>query len=114
VNQEPTLRTIRLFGELDLHSARAMSATLSEAVGDTTRDPVVDLRRVTFMDSTALGALARAGEQLRNQGRTLKLLLVDGQVRDLLDVSGLADRFELLSAPRGGAPGSTPGPAAVA
>lgn len=96
---ESTLRTIRLFGELDLHSARELGATLSEAVGDTTRDPVVDLRSVTFMDSTALGALTRAAEQLRNQGRVLKLFLADGQVAELLEVSGLTDRFELLSPP---------------
>lgn len=109
-----SFHTIPLFGELDLNSARELAATLSAAVGDVTREPVVDLRRVTFMDSTALGALVRAGEQMRNQGRALKLVVATGRVTELLDVSGLTERFELLRAPPGTARGSTGDPAAAA
>jgi anti-anti-sigma factor len=90
-------RTIRLDGELDIQRARELGAALSQAVGDVTRAPVVDLRGVTFMDSTALGALARAAEQLRNQGRELALVTAPGQVRDVIDVAGLSDRFALHS-----------------
>ena len=105
---------IVLSGELDTHDARGISAELSQAVGDTTRTPVVDVRDVTFLDSTVLAALAHAGEQLRNQGRALTLAISGGPVRELLDQSGLADRFELVSAPPETAPGSTPNPAAAA
>jgi anti-anti-sigma factor len=108
-------RTIRLFGELDLRSAREMQSALSEAVGDRTRELIVDLRKVSFIDSTALGALVRAAEQLRNQGRTLTLVRVPGDPVDgLLEVSGLSERFALVSDLPETAPGSTPGPAAAA
>lgn len=108
-------RTIRLFGELDIRTARELQATLSEAVGDRMREVAIDLRKVTFIDSTALGALVRASEQLRNQGRMLTLaLLPGGAVDGLLDVSGLRDRFTLVNALPGSAPGSTPDPAAAA
>src|SRR3954471_6883419 len=104
-----------LAGELDTHDARGISAHLSQAVGDTTRTPVVDVRQVTFLDSTVLAALAHAGEQLRNQGRALTLAIDDNSlVRQLLDQSGLADRFELVNAPPETAPGSMPDPAATA
>ena len=103
-----------LAGELDTHDARGISANLSQAVGDTTRAPVVDVRQVTFLDSTVLAALAHAGEQLRNQGRVLTLAIEDGPVRELLDQSGLAGRFELVSAPPETAPGSMQDPAAAA
>lgn len=93
------LRVLRLDGELDLHSVRGMSAALSEAVGDTTHEPVVDLSRVSFMDSGALAVLAKAAEQLRRQGRVLALVLPDGPVSDLLDLTGLRDRFEVVSEP---------------
>jgi len=108
-------RTIRLFGELDLRSAREMQSALSEAVGDRTRELIVDLRKVSFIDSTALGALVRAAEQLRNQGRMLTLLITPGDPVDgLLEVSGLTERFALLSEPPEAAPGSSSGPAAAA
>jgi anti-anti-sigma factor len=108
-------RVIVLAGELDTHDARDISARLSQAVGDISRTPVVDARQVTFLDSTVLAALAHACEQLRNQGRTLTLAVADdGAVRALLDESGLADRFELVSALPETAPGSMPDPAAAA
>lgn len=115
VTPDAPRRVIRLFGELDLHSAREMSATLSQAVGDISVEPIVDLRRVTFMDSTALGALVKAAEQLRNQGRPLAIVVEPGgQVDGLLDVSGLAGRFEILSEPPETDPGSISNPAAAA
>ena len=107
-----SFRTIPLHGELDLHTARELGATLSAAVGDVTRVPVVDLREVTFMDSTALGALIRAGEQMRNQGRPLRLVVAPGQVTELLAASGLNDRFELLSVPPSAGPRADPAAAA--
>ncbi|MCW2990988.1 MAG: antirepressor [Solirubrobacterales bacterium] len=100
-------RTISLFGDLDIRSARELQATLSEAVGDRTRELLIDLRKVSFIDSTALGALVRAAEQLRNQGRVLTLARIPGgPVDGLLEVSGLTGRFALVSDP----PASVPGP----
>lgn len=84
-------------GELDLHIARDMRATLNQAVGDSASEPVVDLRDVTFIDSTALGVLVHAAEQMRRQGRTLGLAVSDGPVMELLNTSGLTDRFELVA-----------------
>jgi anti-anti-sigma factor len=108
-------RLIVLAGELDTHDARGISATLSQAVGDTTHTPLVDARAVTFMDSTVLAALAHASEQLRNQGRgPLVIAHGDGRVRDLLDQSGLAGRFELISAPPETPRVSRPDPATAA
>jgi anti-anti-sigma factor len=107
-------RTLQLYGELDIHQARELVPLLSEAVGDAGRELVVDLQRVTFMDSTALGALVRAGERLRQQGRVMGLVVTPGsQVDGLLESTGLAGRFELLT-PAGSAAGSMPGPAATA
>lgn len=92
-----------------------MQSSLSEAVGDRSRELVVDLRKVSFIDSTALGALVRAAEQLRNQGRPLTLLVTPGSPVDgLLEVSGLSERFALLSEPAQTVPGSDSDPAAAA
>lgn len=106
---------IQLHGALDIHTARELAPTLSQAVGDTSRQVVVDLRRATFMDSTLLGALAHAARQMRNQGRRMTLLILDGSAIDrLLEMSGLETAFEIVSEPPGTAPGSPPDPAAAA
>lgn len=92
-------RTLTLQGELDAASIRAVAGDLSEAVGDMSQDVCVDLRRVTFMDSTALSAFVRAATQMRNQGRRLTLLVAPGSPVDgLLDVTGVRSCFEIAEA----------------
>jgi anti-anti-sigma factor len=114
MSREENTRVLRFSGDLDMVLAREIAGELSQAVGDITQAPVVDLRDVTFMDSMALAALAHAGEKLRNQGRTLALVIAPGPVEELLQESGLAERFELLSEPPETARGSTTDPTAAA
>jgi anti-sigma B factor antagonist len=93
VTPSDDIRLISLDGELDLSSSRRLAASLSEAVGDSTRRPLVDLTAVTFVDSTALGALVRASRQLRRQGRSLSLAVAQGPVTEILEMSGTHGRF---------------------
>jgi anti-anti-sigma factor len=77
-------------GELDAHQAPDLrSGLLAEAgVG---RPCVVDLRRVTFVDSSIMSALLAASRQARESGASFAIVLDDGSsaVRRLLDVSGV-------------------------
>jgi anti-anti-sigma factor len=91
---EPTVITLQ--GELDLHASRGMRAALSQAVGDCTSAPLIDLRDVTFMESSVLGVLVHAAERMRRQGRELSLALNDGPVSQLLETTGMANRFRVV------------------
>ena len=91
-------KVIALSGVLDIASVRDVAAELSDAVGDTTRDLVVDLRHVTFMDSTGLGALVQAQKRMRRQGRGLTLRVApDGPVATMLEVSGMNQAFDIAA-----------------
>src|SRR5436305_11638943 len=107
--EQAGFRVLRLEGELDLHTTRAMASGLSQAVGDTTHEPVVDLSAVTFIDSSALAILAKSAEQLRRQGRALAIVVNEGPVSALLDLTGMRDRFEVLSRLPENAAGSVAG-----
>jgi anti-anti-sigma factor len=56
---------------------------------------IVDFTPVTFMDSTGLGWLVRMESDVVKEGGQLRLVISDGPVRRLLDLSGLGDRFQL-------------------
>jgi anti-anti-sigma factor len=70
-----------LSGELDLYRAPEIEAALAEAIGaDGNRDGgrcrlVVDLRSVTFVDSTMLGLLLAASRRERARGAELRILV---------------------------------------
>ena len=83
---------ISVSGELDLHSAPRLIQEIAKA---TRRDPsqlVIDLSRVTSMDSTALRVLAA-----ERQGRedSLHLVVRAPQIRRLMRVAGYLDVLNL-------------------
>jgi anti-sigma B factor antagonist len=55
---------------------------------------LVDLRKVTFLDSSGLGALVRAMTSSQKEGGQTKLLGAGPQVRKLLEMTKLDSVFE--------------------
>jgi anti-sigma B factor antagonist len=79
---------LRLAGELDLYNAPALREALHRCVERSPARVVVDLAEVTFVDSTALGALVEARSKLpRPDG--LALAAPGTETRRALQVSGL-------------------------
>ena len=102
VNDQPgdaRVVVITLSGALDLAAQRRLTADLSEAVGDRSRELVIDLRAVTFIDSSALGVLVHAHQQLQRQGRAMACVLSDGPVRRLLEVTRMEEQLLVFETP---------------
>ncbi len=70
---------------------------LREAVADAvrrgTRDVLLDLAGVHYIDSTKLGELIAAHVSLTRQGGTLKLIRTPGKIVELLTMAGLDGVF---------------------
>jgi anti-anti-sigma factor len=79
--------TLALTGELDLDSADE----LEEAVGEVCASGaplVIDLRKVTFMDSTGLRVLVVAGMLCEETGNDLRIIPGE-DIQRILEMSGL-------------------------
>jgi anti-sigma B factor antagonist len=87
---------ITISGELDLPAERRLRPDLTEAVGDRSREIVVDLRDVTFIDSCGLALLVHAHQQLQRQGRALACVAQEGPVPRMLEAAGLSDILRLF------------------
>lgn len=76
---------VALSGELDAHGCRAVREDL-ENVASLCRDTVLnlDLRAVSFIDSSGIGAIVYLFKRLRNVGGKLKVINVQGQPQELL------------------------------
>jgi anti-sigma B factor antagonist len=75
-------------GELDLYSAPRLQAEL-DALAPDASDVVLDLSQVTFIDSTALGAILAAGRRLREADGRLALVAATDATRKLLALVGV-------------------------
>ena len=56
---------------------------------------VVDASAIPFMDSAALEAMLDANDELGSAGRVLKLCGLNETVRECLELTGLAGRFDI-------------------
>jgi anti-anti-sigma factor len=90
---------IALAGELDLSRADDFLSALTDAEEEEPEVLVVDLRGVTFMDSTGLRLLLGALRRAERENRRFVVVQGQDQVRDLFRVAGLEDVFELVEEP---------------
>jgi anti-sigma B factor antagonist len=89
VRDDVTLLIFR--GELDLAAAASMRSRVDALAGSAL---VIDLRDVTFLDSSALRELLNARESVVRRGGRIVLSGVPVSVQRLLDMTGTSDLFE--------------------
>ena len=89
---------LELVGELDLSTAGPLKLRLELVEREDAQTVVVDLRRVTFMDSIGLGILLAHGLRARQAGRRLALVQGPQHIRDLFDLTGTRDKFDWVRA----------------
>jgi anti-sigma B factor antagonist len=83
---------IRLAGELDLSAVACVEEAVEQALDDPRVELVVlDLARVTFLDSSALGAIVRGRRAAIGRSRRLVVANATGHVRRVLDITGVAE-----------------------
>jgi anti-sigma B factor antagonist len=85
---------VALRGELDIVDAASVTAVLAAAAA---RNPgiIIDLAALEYIDCCALGALGRVRAQARQAGGDLLLAAPRGQVRRILDLTGLIGVFSV-------------------
>jgi anti-anti-sigma factor len=85
-----------LGGECDASSLEALNQALAEVVmvERGVDEVVVDLARVTSLDSLALGALTAAAKRARALGRSFRVIRPSEAIRRAFEITGL-DRYLL-------------------
>jgi anti-anti-sigma factor len=98
--------TLEPRGEIDAGSVDHLAAMVHDALCSGAHEVDVDLREVSFMDTTALRVLQQAREVLGSKGGHLCLRNPQAQVRQLLRLTALcpgpAGDIDLTAAAGGG------------
>lgn len=83
---------VRVGGEVDVATVGQFEAQLDAAVAAATAGVVVDLCRVTFVDSTSVNALLNARRSLSPE-RWLRVAYTHTRIGRLFELCGIADVF---------------------
>jgi anti-sigma B factor antagonist len=96
VDQEGTIFTFVLKGEIDLLAVQQLQGQIQVTFAGEERLVVLDLAGVAFIDSTGLRLLLRLRDQVASHGGNLLIGRLSRPVKRLLDLTKLTDRFEYL------------------
>ena len=85
-----------LEGEIDIYSAPEFKEVLVNGIEGGARRVIVDLTKVTLMDSTGLSVLVSGERRLRPRGGSLAVAC-DDRIRRVLTMTGLHNAFALCA-----------------
>ena len=86
---------IEIEGQVDLHAAPSLDARIASVIDQGRTRVIVDLARVSYIDSTGLSVLVDALKRLRRGGGALSLVVADYDVERLFQATGLDGTFAL-------------------
>ena len=92
---------VRLEGELDAYTAPGLVACFDDLLTQGITDLVVDLGRVSFIDSTGLGVLVNAHTAAIEREGTVELVASDPRVVRVLEMTSLDQIFTVHSSLEG-------------
>ena len=95
MSSEERRAVLRLRGELDVSSSPALEDELSRLGGASMI--VLDLSDLEFIDSTGLGVLVKSHQRVRDEGGRLAIVEGSGQVKRLLELTGLDQQLTLVA-----------------
>jgi len=82
---------LTLAGDIDLHTAPQVRDRLEELRADGRRTVVLDLSRVDFLDSSALGTLVAAQRSFTQDGGGLRVACPQPHAQKVFRITRLAD-----------------------
>jgi anti-anti-sigma factor len=99
MSERGSVATLELSGEFDVASSDRFDAYMRHLLSADPDHLVIDLRGLSFIDSSGLQLLVRAYALARENGFRLWLVCADGQVRQALEISGIAELLPPAQAP---------------
>jgi anti-sigma B factor antagonist len=85
-----------LRGELDLSSVNKVQDELRLVEADAPAIVLLDLSKLTFLDSTGLRCLVTADQRARDEGRRLVLVRGPDPVQRVFTITRLEERLEMV------------------
>jgi anti-sigma B factor antagonist len=85
-----------LEGEIDLHVAPQLSASLATLIATKPPQVVVDLSKVTYIDSSGLAALIEAMQNVARYGGKFALSGLQESVRPIFEIARLDQVFRIF------------------
>ncbi len=84
-------------GEININSSPEIKKTFDKLISKKTPKIVVNLSRVTYVDSSGLATLVEVLKNMRSYGGRLRLTNLSAKVKNLFEITKLDRLFEIIA-----------------
>ncbi|MEO1432167.1 MAG: STAS domain-containing protein [Cyanobacteria bacterium J06633_8] len=91
------IKVVKPSGVLDATTSQDFREEVTNSLDSKTKTVLLDLKEITFMDSSGLGALVLVFKNLRASNIKLVLCSINEQVKILFELTGMDTVFEIFS-----------------
>ncbi len=102
VEVEGATASVAPIGELDIATVDQVDGALKDAAGKETAELELDLRGVTFMDSSGIHLLIRWNESMQESTTTFRVIQGRPEIRRLFEIADLIDDLPFVDRPPSG------------
>jgi len=92
----PPGQILTLEGEIDFHLSPEIAASLHAIVANKPRRVVVDLAKVTYLDSSGLAVLVRGMRDTQEYGGEFSLAAMQENLRPIFEIACLDQIFQIF------------------
>jgi anti-sigma B factor antagonist len=92
---DPNVPLIELEGEVDVYTAPQLKRQMVTLLEEGHIEMVVDLTKVEYLDSTALGVLIGGLKRVRERDGNLPLIVPSPRIRRVFEITGLDKIFDI-------------------
>ena len=90
---------VKLSGDFDLSTAKRAEEAIEAAERSGTSTVVVDLRGLSFMDSTGLRVIVSADKRARRSNKRVVIVQGPAAVRRVFEITRLDERLDIVDTP---------------
>jgi anti-sigma B factor antagonist len=94
-SEQDGVTIVHVAGEIDVYTAPLLREVLDKQIAEGRTDLVVDLEKVTFMDSTGLGVLVGRLKLVRGQNGSLRIVSGEERILKVFSITGLDKVFHI-------------------
>ncbi len=87
---------LQIVGEIDLYNAPEIKDIISKLIEERCYNVVIDLEKVSYIDSSGIGALISSLSNLKKYHGGLKIINVYASVRKVFELTKLTSFFEIF------------------
>ena len=84
-------------GEIDINSSPDIKKIFDKLISQKTPKIVVNLSRVTYVDSSGLATLVEVLKNMRSYGGRLRLVNLSSKIKSLFEITKLEKLFEIMA-----------------